>query len=184
MNFDSISIIRIKDISADDFFNLIERNRSYLELGFPYTILKCSDKKSTASYLKEKIQFEDDKKLYNFYLRDLKSDILIGYINIKNINFNASKCEFGYFIDQSYQGNNITSKAIHKIIPFCFEKLKMNKIFICTDKKNIGSQKVAIKNGFIREGILRKEFKDPKGRFHDVVYFGLLKTDYYQNLKG
>ena len=42
----------------------------------------------------------------------------------------------------------------------------------------MGSQKVATKNGFIQEGILREEFKNGEGKLEDIMYFGLIKSDY------
>ena len=54
----------------------------------------------------------------------------------------------------------------------------MNKIFICTSKINFGSQQIALKNGFILEGILRQEFKNGEGILEDINYYGLLNSDH------
>ncbi len=179
--FDTFSIQPIETIQSNEFFNLIEENRLHLKLGFPYTILKCNTEKATKLYLKESAKTIADKEGYFFYLKSIKTNALIGLINIKSINNKIPLCELGYFIDKQYQGKGIISKAVAEVIQFCFEELHMNKIFICTDKTNIGSQKVALNNGFLQEGILRNEFKNPKGELHDIVYFGLLKSDYQKN---
>jgi len=181
---DIFSIHTIETIQADDFFNLIEKNRVHLQLGFPYTILKCETLESTKEYLKESATTISDKKGYFFYLKNIKTQELIGLVNIKNINPEIPMCELGYFVDKDHQGKRIISEAVSNIVRFCFEQLAMNKIFACTDKINIGSQKVALNNGFIQEGILRNEFKNPKGELNDIVYFGLLRSDYYKaNIK-
>ncbi|HEU4496474.1 MAG TPA: GNAT family protein, partial [Flavobacterium sp.] len=57
--------------------------------------------------------------------------------------------------------------------------LQMNKIIICTSKANFGSQKIAAKLGFAQEGILREEFKNGEEILEDIIYFGLLKSDYH-----
>ena len=54
----------------------------------------------------------------------------------------------------------------------------MNKIFICTSKINKGSQQIALKHNFQKEGILREEFKNHEGVLEDVNYYGLLKSDF------
>lgn len=64
------------------------------------------------------------------------------------------------------------------VIAICFKELSMNKIFICTSKINFGSQRIALKHGFIQEGILREEFKNSEGILEDINYYGLLKSDY------
>jgi ribosomal-protein-serine acetyltransferase len=56
--------------------------------------------------------------------------------------------------------------------------LLMNKVFICTSKINTASQRIATKHGFQQEGILREEFKSGDEMLEDIVYFGLLKSDY------
>jgi RimJ/RimL family protein N-acetyltransferase len=54
----------------------------------------------------------------------------------------------------------------------------MNKVYICTSKINLASQRIATKLGFQKEGILREEFKNGKAILEDIVYFGLLKSEY------
>ena len=83
-----------------------------------------------------------------------------------------------YFIDTDFEGKGIISKAVSEVISFCFNELKMNKIFICTSKINFGSQQIALKNGFVQEGTLRQEFKNGEGILEDINYYGLLKSDY------
>ena len=84
----------------------------------------------------------------------------------------------GQNISKDFEGKGIISKAISEVIGFCFNELKMNKIFICTSKINFGSQQIALKNGFVQEGTLRQEFKNFEGILEDINYYGLLKSDY------
>ncbi|XLS29399.1 GNAT family N-acetyltransferase [Flavobacteriaceae bacterium M23B6Z8] len=170
--------IQPEKVIAKDFFELIEKNRTHLKIGFPYTIRACSSLEKTKVFLRQTAKLQQQKKGYFFFIFDKEKNKPKGLINIKNINRKIPMCELGYFVDKNLQGKGIISKGVGIVIKFCFEQMKMNKIFICTDPENIGSQKVALKNGFIQEGILRNEFKDPDGQVHDVVYFGLLKDDY------
>ena len=118
------------------------------------------------------------KENHFFYIRNNETKRLIGYINVKNIKLEILKCELAYFIDKDFEGQGIISKAVSQTIDFCFNELKMNKIFICTSKINKGSQQIAIKHNFQQEGILREEFRNNEDILEDVVYFGLLKSDY------
>jgi RimJ/RimL family protein N-acetyltransferase len=51
----------------------------------------------------------------------------------------------------------------------------MNKLYLRSLQANIASQKVAEKTGFIKEGVLRKEFKSGNNQLEDVIYYGLVK---------
>lgn len=178
MKFTNWKLDRIQKILAFEFFDLIHKNRNHINKTFPVTVFNCIDLEKTNEFIAKNILIEKQKTGYFFYIRNLETNNLIGYLGIKKIDYVISKCELFYFIDKDYEGKGIISKAILDAIDFCFKELKMNKIFICTSKINFGSQQIALKNGFILEGILRQEFKNDEGILEDINYYGLLKSDY------
>ncbi|GEP50094.1 ribosomal-protein-amino-adic N-acetyltransferase [Flavobacterium noncentrifugens] len=180
MAFENWNIQTIAEILPEELFNLIEKNRNHISKTFPVTVSSCENFEKTIQYLGEAIENQEKEESYYFYLRNLETGILIGFVMIKNLNKKIRKCELAYFVDQDFEGKGIISKAVVQTISFCFRELMMNKIFICTSKINFGSQKIATKNGFQQEGILREEFKNGEGVLEDIVYFGLLKSDYYE----
>ena len=178
MKFTNRKLDKIEDILAEEFFYLIDRNLNHITKTFPVTVSNCFDLEKTNEFITNNIQIEKDKTGYYFYIRNLETNNLIGYICIKKIDFNISKCELAYFIDKDFEGKRIISKAVSDVIGICFKELSMNKIFICTSKINFRSQRIALKLGFIQEGILREEFKNSEGNLEDINYYGLLKSDY------
>ena len=176
--FSNWKLDKIENISFEEFFHLIENNRNRIIKTFPVTVSNCIDLKATEEFITKNNQIEIEKTGYYFYVRNIETNNLIGYIGIKKIDYHISKCELFYFIDKNFEGKGIISKAISEVIGFCFKELKMNKIFICTSKINFGSQQIALKNGFVLEGTLREEFKNHEGIFEDINYYGLLKSDY------
>ena len=178
MQFNDCNLDRIENIHFKEFFDLIDNNRNRIIKTFPVTVSNCVDLKTTEEFIAKNRQIEKEKTGYYFYVRNLETSKLIGYIGIKKIDFHISKCELFYFIDKDFEGKGIISKAVSEVIDFCFNELTMNKIFICTSKINFGSQQIALKNGFIQEGTLREEFKNFEGILEDINYYGLLKSDY------
>lgn len=168
----------IENILPEEFYTLIKINKSHIEKTFPVTLSNCSDLEKTTAFITSNIEKEKNKENYYFYIRNSETRQLIGYVCIKNINYTISKCELAYFIDADFEGKGIISKAVLDVIAICFKELLMNKIFICTSKINYASQRIALKNGFQQEGILREEFKNNEGILEDIIYFGLLKLDY------
>lgn len=169
--FDSYSLELLTIQLENKFFDLIEKNRLYIEKGFPKTCKLCSTFETTRGFVANAVKKIENGIEYFFVMKN--NDTLIGLIHIKNIDTDILKCELGYFIDKDYNGKNITSNAVAKIIEFCKNDLEMNKVYICTSEDNYGSQKVALKNGFVKEGVLRNEFKDAEGKLQDVHYYGL-----------
>ena len=180
MKFNNWKIDKLENISSEEFFNLIDRNKERLKNTFPVTLSHCLNLEATIDFLKFNSVKEKNKENYFFYIRNLETNNLIGYVGIKKIDLNISKCELFYFIDKDFEGKGITSTVVSQTIDFCFNDLKMNKIFICTSKINFGSQQIAIKNSFQQEGVLREEFKNGDGILEDIIYFGLLKKEYKQ----
>ena len=178
MKFDNWKIESIENILPEEFFNLIVKNKNHIEKTFPVTVSNCLDIEKTRNFIQTNIQKEKDKEGFYFYIRNTETNILIGYVCIKNVKQDILKCELAYFIDADMGGKGIISKGVTKIIDFCFTELGMNKVYICTSKINKGSQQIALKHGFQQEGILREEFKNHEGVLEDIVYFGLLKSEY------
>jgi len=178
MKFENWKTETIVNILPEEFFELIQKNKSHIQNTFPVTVANCLDLEKTTNFITENIEKENNKEGYYFYIRNLETNKLIGYVCIKNVNKDVMKCEFAYFIDKDFEGQGIISKVVSQTIALCFDELEMNKILICTSKINKASQQVALKYGFQQEGILREEFKNHEGILEDVVYFGLLKSDY------
>jgi len=177
MRFNNWRIETIDKIFSKEFFELISKNKSHIERTFPVTVSNCLDIEKTTNFITNNRQKQENKENYFFYIRNNETENLIGYVCIKNIKLDVLKCELAYFVDAAFERQGIISKAVSQTINFCFEELRMNKIFICTSKVNKVSQQIALKHNFIQEGILREEFKNHEGVLEDIVYFGLLKSD-------
>lgn len=167
----------ILNISFEEFFYLIDSNKEYIKKGFSGTVKRCKDRIGAEDLFKEWSEQEVQKQHFCFFIRDQKTNKLIGLVNVKSIDQNVRKCEIGYFISEKFSGKGIISKVTSDVIVFCFEELEMNKIFIRVAPENIGSQKIALKNGFTKEGVLRREYKGSQG-MEDIVYLGLLRNEY------
>jgi len=79
----------------------------------------------------------------------LANNQIIGIINLTKPKNHSS--EIGYFLGKNYQGKGIATESVKQMVQFGFYKLKLNKIYAYCDPKNIASQKVLLKNGFIKK---------------------------------
>ncbi|MXO07318.1 GNAT family N-acetyltransferase [Flavobacterium sp. HBTb2-11-1] len=181
MTFTDWKTDRIENILPEEFYRLIDKNRNHIAKTFPVTLSNSDTLEKAQNFLSLSCDKEKNKVGFHFYARDIQTNNLIGYLCIKTIDYHVSKCEFGYFIDEDYQGKGITSKMVSKALDFCFNELILNKVFICTSEINIASQKVALKHNFKQEGILREEFRNGDGTLQNSVYFGLLKSEYIKS---
>lgn len=181
MSFKDWKIDRIENILPEEFYKLIEKNKNHIGKTFPVTLAHSDSLEKAQNFISESLEKEKKKEGFHFYARDIQTNNLIGYLCVKTIDYRISKCEFGYFIDEDYQGKGITSQMVSNALDFSFNELMLNKVFICTSEINIASQKVALKHNFKQEGILRDEFRNGDGILQNSVYFGLLKSEYIKS---
>lgn len=85
--------------------------------------------------------------------------------------------EIGYWLGEDYWGKGIMSEATKLLCDFAFNDLKLVKLKIQALEDNIGSRRVAEKNGFELEYIKKKEaFKD--GKYKDMVCYGKFNENF------
>src|SRR6187431_1479822 len=152
MSFTDWKIDRIEQVSPKEFYKLVDKNRNHIGKTFPVTLANSDSLSKTEDFLAVSLDKEKNKEGFYFYARDGKTNNLIGYLCVKTIDYRISKCELGYFVDEDFQGKGITSKMVTDALDFCFNELKMNKVFICTSEINFASQRVALKHNFKQEG--------------------------------
>ncbi len=174
MKFDNYLLRPLNNGDVEPYFNLIEKNRKRLEDFFAGTVSKNKTINDTKSFIVEVIEKAEKRISFPFVIVNEKAE-MVGYIDIKNIDWNIPKAEIGYFIDRDYEGKGISRKAVSKILEYCFDVLKLRKIFLRTHEANISSRKVAEKNGFEVEGIIRSDYKTTDGTVVDLMYYGLVK---------
>ncbi len=61
-------------------------------------------------------------------------------------------------------------------INIAFNEVGLNKVYCRVAPNNIASNRVAQKNGFELEGVLKQEFRIQDGSLIDLNYYGLLKS--------
>jgi ribosomal-protein-serine acetyltransferase len=176
MNFDNFSIEPLEKEDAQNYFLLIENNRGRIVKYFPNVTMANRDIDSTVLFIAERIRLAEKKELFSYIVRDIDTEGIVGGVFLKNLDWHVQKCEFSFFIDGKYEGKGIMTKAVSLLADHCFRELRLNKVTMRIAEDNISSRRVAEKNGFVAEGILRQDFKTSEGEFIDVVYYGLLNT--------
>ena len=82
--------------------------------------------------------------------------------------------EIGYFIDEAYWGKGIAAKAVRKLEKIGFKEIGLKRIEILMNPKNIASERVAIKCGYQKEGLMRKAI-ETNGKLFDALLYAKVK---------
>lgn len=92
---------------------------------------------------------------------------IIGHYRLKPEHYRA---EVGYMILEAYSGKGYISEALQVVMTYGFEQMHLHSIEAIVDPNNISSEKVLLKNGFVKEGhLIENEYFE--GRFLDSMIY-------------
>jgi RimJ/RimL family protein N-acetyltransferase len=117
----------------------------------------------------------DRGECYNFAIVDAESGDLAGSIAVRMMRFNTG--HVGYWIARESRGRGAATEALTALCGWAVETLDVKRLELLTDVDNEGSQRVAQKAGFQREGILRSALAHRDGTRRDSVIFSLLPQE-------
>lgn len=175
MQFDNYLLRKPKPADAVKYFEMIEYNRTRLEDCFAGTLSKTRTLADTENFLADMMKRIEAKSYMSFLIVDTNTDTLMGYIDVKNIDWNLPKAELGCYLDSRYVGKGVSKKALLMVINYLLDELHFNKIFLRTSPNNKPARALAESCGFEQEGLLRKDYKTTKGEIVDLIYYGLVK---------
>lgn len=117
-------------------------------------------------------------KVKQFIIVDKISDVDVGSVYLRDIDYNNKKAEYGIFIgEDSCRGKGFGSEAAKLIIEFAFKTLKLHKVFLRVFKENeagIHSYKNA---GFNIEGTFKDDICLGENRYKDMIFMAIINED-------
>jgi RimJ/RimL family protein N-acetyltransferase len=109
-----------------------------------------------------------------FAVCDAATGDLIGGIGARLCGENV--VEVGYWVRADRRGEGVAPRALRLVARWAIEELGAGRVQLITDPANVGSQRVAEKVGFQKEGTLRSLVLI-KGTRRDAVMYSLLPED-------
>ncbi|WP_296683890.1 GNAT family N-acetyltransferase [Flavobacterium sp.] len=119
----------------------------------------------------------NNNNVINWAITTKEDDRLIGMIGFYRMKPENYRAEVGYILSAEFHGKGIITEALERVIQFGFEEMGLNSIEAVIDPENFGSEKVLLKNNFVKEGHF-KEHTFFEGKFLDSVFYSLLKKNY------
>ena len=162
----TLKLLEIKDYTPN---YLVWMNNKEITLFTEQRHIKQT-KKKILEFIKDK-QKSKNEFLFGIFLNKKNKIVHVGNIKLGPINFIHKTSEISYFIgDKKYWGINITSIAIKKILKIAKKRFRLKKITAGFYQDNIGSKKVLTKNGFSKEGELKKQLIYKNKRVSNFIY--------------
>jgi [ribosomal protein S5]-alanine N-acetyltransferase len=156
----SIYIRLLTVADAEEMVKLQVENRSFFA---KFAMERSDDFYTVESQRKRLQQLSENANQdldYYFGIFTNEDDLLIGTINLFSVIRGSIQSAFvGYFLDQKHNGKGYTTEAVHLIVNYAFEELKLHRVEAGVMPHNIASIRVLEKAGFEKEGLARKNVK-------------------------
>jgi len=123
-----------------------------------------------------RLNAEKRKKNLEYNFAVIYDKRLIGAVGVMVDQFRKYIGEIGYFLDSKYWGKGIAGEAVKLIEKFAFNRLKLKRLEILIETTNRASERVAIKCGYKKEGVLRGKLLN-KGNYFDGFLYAKVKED-------
>lgn len=158
-----IAIREQKVEDAQRFFDILQ-NPNFL-----YFAVIPPSLEAEIEYIKENKTLRENGTNFNYAIT--KNNEVVGGIGVKINQHRKYIGEAGYFIDEAFWGQGIAAKAMELIENELVSSLGIKRLELLMDIRNKASERVAIKSGFQKEGILRNVLKERSGEFADCYLY-------------
>jgi RimJ/RimL family protein N-acetyltransferase len=173
-DFNNYQMLLLQEKDSTSFFNLIQKNKERLSDFFAGTIVKTETLETTQAYCKEIANRIEHRTYFPYLIKEKASEKLVGFIDIKNINWEVPKAELGAFIDTDFEGKGVITHHLIQLIDTIVKEYGFKKLLCRIAKENKRSIQVALKCGFEYEGTIRRDYRTTDGRLVDLNYYGKL----------
>lgn len=113
-----------------------------------------------------------------FAVHAINDEEHIGNISLQSIDHLNQTAEIAFlFGDKRYWGKGYATISACLVLEHGFDHLNLRRIYLGCLKKNIAMNKLAIKIGFLKEGVRRKAIFN-SGEHEDVVEYGMLNDEF------
>lgn len=116
----------------------------------------------------------NDGSAFTFGILD--GDDLVGSCSLTIHNPNLTQGEIGYWLRSDRAGRGYTTEAARAVRDFAFDVTGRHRLNLRAGVGNVGSQRVAEKIGFLREGMMRAGGSGATEHY-DCYLYGMLASD-------
>ena len=128
----------------------------------------------------EKIEKEikETEDTFYFHVRTLDDDRLIGFATLHSLEWNNQLATLAIGIgNEKDRGQGFGDEALKLIMRYAFMELNLFRLGLDVIAYNSNAINLYLRNGFIKEGVIRKAVYRDNQR-HDRIVMGILRPDW------
>ena len=162
--------VYLRPMTYDDTDLIVSwRNTDSVRKNFIYQALFTRE--SHENWIRTKVETGD---VVQMIICETGSDRPVGSVYVRDVDHTHHKAEYGIFIGEAdARGKGYGTAAAKLMIRYCFEEMKLHRLFLRVYADNHQAIKSYEKAGFEREALLRDDVCI-EGNYRDIVLMGIL----------
>jgi len=144
-----------------------------------YTFRKIESFEKFKEFLSGSLKEADSGKGFTFTVIDKATGKMVGGTSFLDIQPASRSLEIGRtWLAKELHGTGLNAECKYLQLRYCFEELKLIRVFFKTDSNNLRSQKAMEKIGAKFEGILRNHMIREDGTFRHSAYYSIIAGEW------
>ena len=144
-----------------------------------YTFRKMESFEKFKDFLSGSLKEADSGKGFTFTIIDKATGKMVGGTSFLDIQPASRSLEIGRtWLAKELHGTGFNAECKLLLLKYCFEELKLIRVFFKTDSNNLRSQKAMEKIGAKYEGTLRNHMIREDGTFRHSAYYSIIESEW------
>lgn len=172
-----VRLRRLRLSDAPAVWDAIEESRTRLERWLEW-VPKCRSLRDERRDIARMHRLWRRRESFVVGIFDRTSGRYLGGSAFHKINWERRCFEIGYWIRTSAEGRGYVSEAVRLLTCLAFDRLGAKRVEIFMHPRNVRSEAVVKRLGFVYEGTARAVTPGPDGNLEDRHMYALVKADY------
>lgn len=172
INTDRLILKRFELEDSEEIFNNYVNDADFIKWSNKRKITLQEE----VEYLKNATLKYTNNTYYNWAIYSKEKHCIIGAIRLSNVNLEDESVELNYVIGQKFTNNGYMTEALKAVISFCFNDIKLKKVYGICAIDNVASKCVMEKSGMHKESRLNN-FLNLHNEWHDCYLYSIVNED-------
>lgn len=160
------------------YYRMLQDNAQHLYEFLPPFLLNLQSEEDVKAWFDRQGAEWNSLDLFIFGAWDQATGVYVGESYLAYPDWDVPRIEVGYFLIKEFTGKGYATEAANVAIRYAFEHLKVFRIDLRCAADNTASIQVARRCGFTQEGCFRQYHRKKDGTLVDMLWFGLLFSEW------
>ena len=130
-------------------------------------------------YILKALADRDNETTAVWLIIDKRTNQVAGCTRLAEISWKDERGQIGWtWLGRDFQGTGLNKEMKFLILSYGFDVLKLNRIELKADERNLQSRKALLSIGARQEGILRQHMKIHNGYIRNTVFYSILSAEW------